>query len=49
MSTVHIVTGTKHVHSSEQDYDYVATDPKPNMKHSHDIEVDANSAYHATS
>ena len=47
-TTVSTVTDFKHVHSSEQDYDYVTTDPKPNMKHSHDVEIHANPAYHAS-
>ena len=47
-TTVNTVTDSKHVHPSEQDYDYVATDPKPNIKHGHDVKVDANPAYHAS-
>ena len=45
MSRDNIVTDSKHVQSIEPEYD----DPKPNMKHSYDVQMNANPAYCATS
>ena len=43
------ITDSKHVQSTEPEYEDIAN-PKPYMKHSYDdVKMDANPAYHATS
>ena len=48
MSRDNTVTDSKQVQSTEPEHEAIV-DPKPNMKHSHDVKMDANPAYHATS
>ena len=49
MSRGNTITDSKHVQSTEPEYEAVETDPKPNMKPADDVKMDANPAYHATS
>ena len=48
MSRDNTITDSKYVQSTEPEYEAVV-DPKPNMKHSYDVKMDANPAYRATS
>ena len=48
MSRDNTVTDSKHVQSTEPEYEAIVH-PKPNTKHSYDVKMDANPAYHATS
>ena len=44
----HTITDSKHVQSTEVEYEAIETDPKPNMKPACDVIMDANPAYQAT-
>ena len=48
MSRGNTITDSKHVRSTEVEYEAVETDPKPNMKPTCDVKMDANPAYQAT-